>query len=507
VIKIEDIERNALERPDDPALVDGLNTLSWAEYARSVAAVRDRLRVHLEPAAGRRLRAAMVAENRWEVVVLASAFASLGIPWVGLDHTLGPEAVAHGVAELDPCCVVVSRGRRDVLEGVARVPGRLRVDLDGDAASYAAGDTPFLMLLDACPAVPRPWAVLPYEGLGFTSGTTGFPKLVLRSRPTEARRLATLLERFRFDRRDVHLVTVPLYHASGHGWARVFLAVGGTVVLGQRPGDPEEIARALVEDGISTTLIVPPLLSAVVDVFETRSLPRPPALRFLLTGGRHLAPVLVERCRRALGPVLHLYYGTTETGVNAMATPDKLTEHPDSAGTPFEGSRLAVLGPDMRPLPAGCVGRVAIASYMNMEGYASHPTPSVEIGGERHLVTGDHGWIDPGGRLFLVSREDGLPSDRIADLFGAEASLRSLRGVRDVALVRTRTGAGDIRLVAAWVPANGVTGEASVAIGHALGAALPGLPAGAVAVPSIPYSPTGKVRVEALRTIVEEVCA
>jgi acyl-coenzyme A synthetase/AMP-(fatty) acid ligase len=193
--------------------------------------------------------------------------------------------------------------------------------------------------------------------------------------------------------------------------------------------------------------------------------------------------------------------------VNTIATPAERAWWPHSAGRPFEGTRLAVLAPDLTPLPPGRAGRVAVSSYMNMDGYASHPTPEVRLDGERHLVTGDHGWLDRDGRLYLLSREDGLPEAGSGDVFGVEGTLKAIAGVRDVALVRLPHDGGTT-LVAAYVDGDPDRRPSTAErLRRSLRRAFPGLSTEAAAVPGIPYSPTGKVRVETLRAMLERPAA
>lgn len=329
MLRLADIRRNAARRPDGTAIVDGPTRLTWREFEDRTGRVAAGLHALLPPE--RPARAAFVAGNSWQLVVLMAACASLGVPCVGLDHTASPEATAHALAQLRPTVLISTAACRPLLER-AGVPdggdGVLAVHLDGSTE----GAPTYASLAAAEPREVEPVGQ-PFATYCFTSGTSGRPKMVIRTFSFEERRLATLVRQFGFGPDDVHLVTVPLYHSSGPGWARVFLARGGRIVLCPE-GDGADLARLIRAEGVSTTLMVPPVLASLVSHPDSRELAATSRLRFVLSGGRQLNRWLIATAWERLGPVLHLYYGTTETGVNTLITPDELHTARAARGAP-----------------------------------------------------------------------------------------------------------------------------------------------------------------------------
>ncbi|WP_406490591.1 acyl--CoA ligase [Streptomyces sp. NBC_01604] len=501
MIKLTDIRRHAQRRPGHIALIDGEVRLTWASIADKVARVASALEQQLPET--RPARAVFVAENRWELVVSMAALSSLGVPCVGLDYTAGPGATAGALDQLQPTIVLSTAAHRRLLTQVGWPADRdvLDIHLDSDPAQGTLGIS-FTDLLLAAPSEPRP-VEQPFEALSFTSGTSGTPKLVIRRTSFEARRFADLVDQYSFDGDDVHLVTVPLYHASGPGWARIFLALGGTIVLGPYD-DAGELIRLIHDERVSTTLMVPPVLNRVVVHPASEHLHETSRLRFVLSGGRHLNRWVVNNAWDRLGPVLHLYYGTTETGVNVMIGPEELHAAPCRSGRPTPGNTIAVLDPQNRPLPKGQRGRVAIASYQLMDTYATAMPDFVTLnhGGrtQRFLVTGDSGFIDEAGRLELTGRNDGVsraeqgkPLD--VNIFGLENDLMELPCVRETVVLRTRLPEMGEALVVPFAPvAPEQLQSGRLAVEAACARRVPCLPAYVVPVEAIPYSPSGKVR-------------
>ncbi|MET7484780.1 class I adenylate-forming enzyme family protein [Streptomyces sp. NPDC005538] len=510
MIKLSDIRKHAGRRPGHIAVVDGEVRLTWAnladKVARAATAIEQRL-PDIRPA-----RAVFVAENGWELVVAMAAVSSLGIPCVGLDYTAGPQATAGALDQLRPTVVISTAAQRSLLTEVGW-PGErdvLDIRLDSEPPKGAPGVSLTELLLTE-PGEPRP-VEQPFEAFSFTSGTSGIPKLVIRRASFEARRFADLVDQYSFDEDDVHLVTVPLYHASGPGWARIFLSLGGTVVLGPYD-DTAALVQLIQDEGVSTTLMVPPVLTRVVAHPASEHLHKTSRLHFVLSGGRHLNRWVVNNAWDRLGPVLHLYYGTTETGVNVMIGPEELHVAPCRSGRPMPGNTIAVLDPDDRPVPKGARGRVAIASYQLMDTYATAEPEflTLDYGGrtQRFLLTGDSGFIDEAGRLELTGRNDGVskaaqgkPLD--VNIFGLENDLMDLPCVRETSVLRTRLPeTGEEALVVPFAPvAPERLASGRRAVEAACARRVPCLPAYVIPVEAIPYSPTGKVRAARLLEMV-----
>lgn len=228
-------------------------------------------------------------------------------------------------------------------------------------------------------------------------------------------------------------------------------------------GGRADLARLIRAEGVSTTLMVPPVLASLVSHPDSRELAATSRLRFVLSGGRQLNRWLIATAWERLGPVLHLYYGTTETGVNTLITPDELHTAPGRAGRAWEGSTLAVVDAQGHLLPPGVRGRVAIASYQLMDDYAAELPVFLDLdpgdgeGPRRFLLTGDSGVLDEQGHLELTGRTDGVSKvDETAPLdvnvFGLEYDLMDLPCVRDTAVLRVDLSTLGDALVVPIVP-------------------------------------------------------
>ena len=430
MIPLDRIKSISEARGAQPAVCTESETLSWAEFGWQTEQLMRGL--HHTFGAENLSTIAFISENRLETVLLGAAASSLKITLCGLDFSLPTEAMAKILDEIQPDCVFVSVACLAKYsidpERIAR--GRPIVDLDGVLPNAVAYSNLMQVQNTALPTLKHK----AFRAISFTSGTSGVPKAVIRTKSFDARRFAYFSARYGFSSHDSHLVTIPLYHAAGSGWARLFLQLGSKIVIAPHDATPRQTLALIREHTITTSIMTPPQLDRIVrqlkpDECPAHQLP----LRFLMVGGKHFPVSLKIDALKVLGPVVYEYYGTTETGVNTVAEPADLMTHPASVGRVYDGNEICVLSDKNVPLKAGEVGRIAIASYMNMDCYlAREASPDwIEIGGAQYLRTPELGYLDNDGRLFLMNRSQGGSS---INLYELENRLRKLPFIEDVAL-------------------------------------------------------------------------
>lgn len=277
MISLTQIESLASRHPQRPAVRDDARTLTWQQY-RDAVRVEVRKMSHALPHADEVVLA--WAEPSVEYVVAASALTTLGIPQVAVMPS-DPYGAVQVKSEILRPTAVLDLGGEQPVPAEVRVVTRALLDSFGE---------------ERAPQVP----VRPVLGFGFTSGTSGPPKLVVRHTSGEVRRRATMTALFGFTCDDSFLVTVPLAHASGHGWVRTLLAEGACIRL-TAAMDGASLRRIVGEERITTSLMVPPVLAEYLDALEAAPSVEPQPLRWVLTGGRHLSQSLVARAHRLLG--------------------------------------------------------------------------------------------------------------------------------------------------------------------------------------------------------------
>ncbi|MEU9172349.1 class I adenylate-forming enzyme family protein [Streptomyces sp. NPDC048420] len=502
MIALETLLERAAVVPDTTAVGDGRDTLTWSRLAAQTCSVRSWLTRSLDPADEN--RAVVLAGNSVRVVVATAALTSLGVPWVGIDPARDEGTIAAQLEAVNPTFIVVDSSLPTLPKDFwRRWPDKALLLDVVDFPAFDTRVTHYLAVADA-DFPPGTWHTPRFLALGFTSGTTGVPKLFVRRKRTENQRVAYLRDALDFGPSDSFLITSPLAFASGHVWVSAALALGGSVRLG--PADSEAALEVMERERLTGAFFVPPFLEAVLEKATTSHAGADlSALRFVLTGGRHLSPRAIRQTADRLGDVLHLYYATTETGINTMAGPADLAADPYSAGRCMPGVTVRAVDPvTAAALPAGQVGQLAIESAFALDGYVHRPLDTVRVDGRSHVLTSDYGYVAGDGRVYVTARSGG-DSDTVAarvDFVRAEGDIKNSPAVRDacVAADPERMGAPERAVIAAVVlrPDLGPVGRA-----HALTAVREKLrryadTATVLEVTRIPYNNAGKVSVREL---------
>ncbi|MGV0554432.1 AMP-binding enzyme, partial [Mycobacterium kansasii] len=132
-----------------------------------------------------------------------------------------------------------------------------------------------------------------------------------------------------------------------------------------------------------------------------------PHLRVVMSSGDRLDPTLGQRFMDTYGEILYNGYGSTEVGIGSLATPADLREAPETVGRPVAGCPVRILNKGDRQVGPRVTGRIFVGGDLAGKGYT-------EGAGEAKAVvdgmtsTGDMGYLDNAGRLFIVGREDDM---------------------------------------------------------------------------------------------------
>lgn len=390
----------ALYQPDRIAVICGDERLTWFELNARVNRCSNAL---LDRGVRKGDRLAVLLPNSATYLEVYLACAKLGVVAVPINYHLTVREIAYVLGDSAASAVIYDSTKQDVMTqaieqaGESIGPARRLVAGNGyEGARDAAADTE--------PSETITGDEVFY--LGYTSGTTGFPKgcLQLHRRFVEHYRLCQAIYPHSPD--DTILIPGPLFHEAPTLFALAHLFAGGAVVV-MGAFDPAECLR-LVEAERCTFIgfAVPTMLDRLTRLsgrFDTSS------VRCITTGGAalhdHIATRTLELFPRS---ELHEFYGATEIGL--AATIDHRKEaRIGSCGRPVAGMSVAVFDHDGRePLRRGQIGPVYVAPRM-MVGYldndAATADGTIEYGGVGWFTLGDLGYLNDEGYLYLVDRK------------------------------------------------------------------------------------------------------
>lgn len=187
-------------------------------------------------------------------------------------------------------------------------------------------------------------------------------------------------------------IATPIYHGYGVAVLILFFAVGKKVVI-HRGFDAEKACRLIREHEVEVVTVVPLMLHKMLNtnVDDLKS------LTCIASGGAELNPKLVKETRGQLGEVLYNLYGTSEAGLNIIATPQDLAYSAYTIGRKIKGVRLKIMNERKEEVEARTVGQFCISNSWSMRN-----------GVNSWIETGDLGYQDEKGYYFLRGRADSM---------------------------------------------------------------------------------------------------
>ncbi|RDI53811.1 class I adenylate-forming enzyme family protein [Microvirga subterranea] len=244
--------------------------------------------------------------------------------------------------------------------------------------------------------------------LFFTSGTTGTPKGIAQTHFSVLSTLRDMMvsHRTRFGE-EVYLCAVPLFTNFGLTVTlNLCLYTGGTIVLHDR-WDTERVMTDIGRYRATYFGGTPTMYVYMVNSHEPARHDLS-SLRICTTGGSPVPQPVIKRFEELSGVKVAQVYGATETCGQNVIEPTLGVRKAGSAGLPVGSSRIAILDDKDNELPRGAIGEVIIGGDCIAQGYWGDPDATAAAFGSLGWRSGDLGYVDEDGFLFIVDRKKDL---------------------------------------------------------------------------------------------------
>jgi acyl-CoA synthetase (AMP-forming)/AMP-acid ligase II len=386
--------------PDRPGLVDELGTLTWREIDQRADALAAALQ---DLPGGQPHVLGIMARNHRGFVEALIAANRIGADVLLLNTSFAGPALAEVVQREDVDAVIYDEEFTETVDrALADKPDATRIIAwtDGPQDGLTVEQ-----LITAHTGREPQRASTKSKVILLTSGTTGTPKGAKHSGGADGGPgiLKAILDRTPWRAEEPVVVVAPMFHAWGFSQL-VFAASLACTVVTRRKFDPEATLELIDRHHATGLCVVPVMFDRIMELpDEVRAKYSGRSLRFAAASGSRMRPDVVTTFMDEFGDVIYNNYNATEAGMIATATPQDLRAAPDTAGKPAGGTEIRILDSDFNEVPTGEVGSIYVRNSSQFDGYTSGKTKDFHEG---FMASGDVGYVDDAGRLFVVGRDD-----------------------------------------------------------------------------------------------------
>ncbi|WP_255149912.1 long-chain-fatty-acid--CoA ligase [Halorarius halobius] len=408
------LESSAEKFPEKDAIVYPERDQRWtyAEFDEKANRLANAL---AERGIGHGDRVSTLLFNGSEIILTVFACAKLGAVFNPLNFRLKAGEVEYILNDADSKALVFEGATREAVEGARDDLDTVETFVSIDDASDDEAD--FYELLESGSPDRPETAVAEDDVYAFiyTSGTTGRPKGVVHEHRDMMEHNLICISEGGYRRDDVGLSALPLYHCAELQAAlfpRIQLGATNVVVHEFEPGD---VLAAIEEHDVSLMFAAPTAWNALA-LTQAKADADVSSLRLGLYGAAPMPADVLDNCMEQLCENYLQAYGMTEIGpCGAFQHPEEQRPKQGSAGLPALNHRIRIVEPDADPdatVEQGEVGEILFAGPCTMREYWNRPDATAEslreADGKEWYYTGDLGYRDEDGYLYVVDRKDDM---------------------------------------------------------------------------------------------------
>ncbi|MBM2616353.1 long-chain fatty acid--CoA ligase [Actinoplanes sp. LDG1-06] len=400
------LRESATRRPQAPALLHDGGMMTYAELdARSDAVAAALLARGVGPGDP----VALQAPNIPDFPVAYYGILKTGAVVVPLNVLLRAPEVAHQLRDSEARTLITWVG---VADEAARAAAK--ADVPDVFVINAVADSPGRPFHELTTPVSDPVPLAErapgdVAAIVYTSGTTGLPKGAELTHFQMYMNADIPGRLFEIKAEDVVLTVLPLFHVYGMSSAmNLGIRFGCALSLVPR-FTPEKVLTAIERDRATIFDGVPTMFGALLAYAEDHPCDTS-SLRVCVSGGDAIPAQVFDAFEKRFGVPILEGYGMTETASTITFNPSPDDRRAYSVGKPVWGVEVQIWDEDGRRMPPGRshVGELVTRGYQTMRGYHGHPEATAEAFASGWFHTGDLGYADSDGFLFLVDRKKEL---------------------------------------------------------------------------------------------------
>lgn len=362
--------------------------------------------------------AGFLCTNRIEIVEIFYALAKIGVLGVPLNYRMAvPEIVellrfcGAGTFIFDPWFGEIAKDVKKEVPAISHFIGMgdnlPEFALDYDQLLAESSDTePIVEIVEEDP-----------QYFNLTSGTTGLPKAYLLNQYNNATSYASYAQIFNVTADDVILTVFPMFGRLGFLWVGLGLYTGCRNVIQQFHAT--ETLNIIQSEKVTISNWVSTMAAFMLNQLEVESNDFS-SLRALVFAGAPFPTALREKVQSKLCKNLYEFYGLQETGAVAVAVPADKVKKPNSVGQVMFHCEIRIVDGKGKDLKTGETGSIICQAPTATTGYFGNEAKSRESFRDGWFYTGDLGWMDEEGYLYISGREKDMIISGGQNVFSVE---------------------------------------------------------------------------------------
>jgi long-chain acyl-CoA synthetase len=351
-------------------------------------------------------RLALLCGNGVDFVVAYLGILKAGAALVPINLLLNPKEMAYILADSGAVGLIYHENFEAAadaaLSGPSGVALRVRIGRTSPVDSVVHDFSAMTQNASPAPALacdPRQTAA----AILYTSGTTGRPKGAMLSHANLLANADGVAQALMLTSADRILVVLPMFHAFAATVGVLTPLLHGLGIVPVSGFDPNAISRAIAGHGASVFLGVPSLYGVLLRI-DPEAVTQWRSVRVCVSGGAAMPTALMKAFQDRFGIPILEGDGPTECGPVTCVNPIDGPRKPGSIGLPIPTVEIRILDADGVAVADGVYGEVCVRGPSVMMGYHKQPEATRESFFGDWFRTGDLGYRDSDGYIYLVDR-------------------------------------------------------------------------------------------------------
>ena len=412
------LENSAARYPDKVAVIHGDERVAY----RDLNARADSLADHLQASGiAKGDRIALLLENGIDYVIAYYAALKAGAVAAPLNPGLKPDGLQELLNNLEPAAIITNFKCERLLKAVdlARLGLKLLI-IRNPKQSWP--NSPYTVLkLEDCLNPTNP--IDPINSINsinttdlasiiYTSGSTGQPKGVMLSHANIIANTTSICQYLAISPNDIQMVVLPFFYVMGKSLLNTHIASSGTIVINNQFAFPATVVKQMAKEKVTAFSGVPSTYAYLLHRSPLAAYHNKlPHLRYCSQAGGHMAKSIKLALRKTLPKHtdIVIMYGATEASARlTYLPPEHLESKIDSIGIPIPNVTIRVIDKKNQEVPESTQGLLVAKGDNIMMGYWKDPEDTHRVLKQDGYHTGDIGYRDDDGFLYVTTRKDGL---------------------------------------------------------------------------------------------------